>query len=192
MLKRALHRLASPHGVAALEFAIMLPVLLLLIFGGFEGFRLIMAYQRVDRVAGIAADLASRLEGSATEGDITNMLDGAMEAAKPFPIAADGRIILSAIDNSGPRKILWQRCRGAGTLASSIGTQNTNATMTGIRRTPSSTDLVIFVAEVKMKYTPPLQGLVYDEYFNFQRQAVVPSRGRVPTAIVAGGPISGC
>jgi hypothetical protein len=178
-------------GIAALEFAIILPVFILLTFGGYEGWRLVLAGQRIDNVAYSLSELASRLLSGTTEGDITNMLTGAVFIAKPFNLQSDGRLILSAIDASDGREILWQRCIGSGNLESVLGKEGSSAKVDAISRMPTSTDSVIFITEAKMKYTPPLVGLIFEPIV-LSRVAVVPGRVTNPISIDPGGPASPC
>jgi TadE-like protein len=178
-------------GVAALEFAIILPVMMLLAFGGYEGWRMVLAGQRIDNVAYSLSELSSRLLTGTTEGDVTNMLSGAMYIAKPFDMQAEGRVILSAIDASAGRQILWQRCIGDANLQSALGQQGSAANVAAIDRMPSATDSVIFVTEAKMHYTPPFVGL-FSGPIVLSRVGVVPGRVTNPTSLDAGGPSSSC
>jgi hypothetical protein len=178
-------------GVAAIEFAIILPVLMLLLFGGFEGWRLVLAGQRMDNVAYSLSDLSSRLLAGTTEGDVTNMLSGGLFIAEPFDVQSQGRVILSAIDPGDGRKILWQRCIGAGSLSSGLGIEGGNADISRIDRMPTSTNDILYVTEVSLLYTPPLVGYIYGP-LTIHRAAVVPGRVSNPTAIDPGGPSSPC
>ncbi len=178
-------------GVAAIEFAIILPVLMLILYGGYEGWRMVMAGQRMDHIAYSMSDLAARQVGTATEGDITNMLSGGLFVAKPFNVQTEGRVILTAIDPGTGRKILWQRCIGAASLTSKLGAEGGNANMVGIDRMPTSTDDFLYVTEVSFLYTPPLVGLIYGP-ITLKRIAVVPGRASNPSAISPGGPTSNC
>jgi TadE-like protein len=178
-------------GVVAIEFAVVLPLLLLLTYGGYEGWRLVLAGQRLDHVAYSLSDLASRLTPGTTEGDITNMLSGGLFVGKPFKIEEDGRVILSAIDSKPGRKILWQRCIGNGNLNSSLGAEGDNANVDSINRMPTSKDGIIYITEVNMLYTPPLVGFIYGQ-MTLRRVALTPGRVTNPSSIDVGGPVSNC
>ncbi len=178
-------------GVAAIEFAIVLPVLMLVLFGGFEGWRMILAGQRIDNIAYSMSDLAARQAGGTTEGDVTNLLSGGMFIAKPFNVQTQGRVILSAIDFNAGRKILWQRCIGAGALSSSLGAEGDDANITAITNMPTATDDLLYVTEVSFLYTSPLVGLIYGPV-TLKRVAVVPGRVSNPIVISPGGPTSNC
>ncbi len=181
----------NQSGLAALEFALVLPVLILLVLGGYEGWRMILAGQRADMVAYTLSDLASRLTNGTTEDDLTNMLIGGSMVAKPYDVAKDGRVIISAVDASAGRNILWQRCWGTKTLASSLGSEGGTADLSAITRMPTSTDSVFYITEAKLVYTPPFAGVLYDPIV-LTRTAVVPGRVSNPTAIDPKGAPSSC
>jgi Flp pilus assembly protein TadG len=178
-------------GVAAIEFAIILPVLMLLVYGGYEGWRMVLAGQRIDHVAYSVSDLSSRLVANTTEGDLTNMLSGGLFIAKPFDIQTDGRVVLSAINTDAGRQILWQRCMGAGSVVSALGVEGGNANISAVDRMPVATDDILFVTEVSLLYRPPLVGLIYGP-ITLTRTAVVPGRAINPTVINPGGQASTC
>jgi Flp pilus assembly protein TadG len=184
-------RVRNQSGVAALEFAIVLPVLILLVLGGYEGWRMVLAGQRADMVAYTLSDLASRLTNGTNEDDLTSMMIGGSMVAKPFDIGKDGRVIVSAVDASAGRKILWQRCWGTQPLASSLGLEGGSADLSAIVRMPTSTDSVFYVTEAKLIYTPPFSGFLYDPIV-LTRTAIVPGRVSNPTSIDPKGAASGC
>jgi hypothetical protein len=181
----------NQSGLAALEFAFVLPLLILLVLGGYEGWRVILAGQRADMVAYTLSDLASRLTNGANEDDLTSMLIGGSMVAKPYDMGKDGRVILSAVDASGGREILWQRCWGTKTLASDLGVEGGSADLSAIKRMPASSDSVFYVTEAMLVYKPPFSGFIFDPIV-LTRTAVVPGRVSNPTAIAPMGTPSSC
>jgi hypothetical protein len=178
-------------GVAAIEFAIILPVLMLLLYGGYEGWRMVLAGQRIDHVAYSLSDLSSRLVAGTTEGDVTNMLSGSLFIAKPFDVQTKGRVILTVVDPSAGRQILWQRCIGSASMASALGVEGGNANIAAVDRMPVAADDILFVTEASLLYEPPLVGLIYGP-ITIRRTAVVPGRVSNPTALDPGGQSSTC
>ena len=128
-------------GIALVEFAITLPVILLLGYGGIEMVNYTLANLRVSQIAMTVADNAGRVRTSIDEADINDIMTGAKKIGEPISFAANGRIILSDLEQrtntsgagSGGTKttenpngyrqwIRWQRCAGALNIASSYGT----------------------------------------------------------------------
>lgn len=118
-------------GNIATEFALIVPVLLVMMFAAAELGRFIILHQKVDRVAVTMADLVARAE-TVSESDITDIFASASEVARPFDLANLGVVMVSAItnpDGEGP-EVAWQRS-GAGTLSatSHLGTEGGAATL---------------------------------------------------------------
>jgi Flp pilus assembly protein TadG len=153
-------------GVSLVEFALLMPVLSLLILGGTEVARYIILNQKLDRLATEISDLTAQSD-TITSTDLSNIFDASTNVTWPFSIQANGAIIVSSIGQvNGQAQVLWQRiCPGNGcswsgttTFVSRIGVQGGSATMpTGF--TVSSTDNVI-VAEVFYGFAPFLWRLM--------------------------------
>ena len=106
-------------GNVAIEFALAVPILMLLLLGGIELGRYILLHQKLQRVAISTADLVARAE-KITENRLQDVFAAAGEVALPYRLGSRGVVIVSAISNpagAGP-EIAWQRT-GAGTVAAS-------------------------------------------------------------------------
>jgi Flp pilus assembly protein TadG len=127
-------------GLALTEFAITAPVILLLGLGGVEMANYVMANLRISQLAMSVADNAGRVRTSIDEGDISEVMIGALKLGEPLNFSANGRIILSDLEQrtttsgtggrgavtadnpNGYRQwIRWQRCAGALSVTSSYG-----------------------------------------------------------------------
>jgi Flp pilus assembly protein TadG len=75
-------------GLAAVEFALILPVMIVLIFGIFETSQALAARADVVNLTSAAADLVAQ-EGAVTNADITNVYAAATEMLYPFPRTGD-------------------------------------------------------------------------------------------------------
>ena len=167
---RALRLPGDSRGVALVELAYSLPLILV---GGLYSAELanfVTVNQRVSSVVSMVADNAARM-GSAssltvkqiTESDINDLLLGANEQSGLLALKTNGRIILSSLEqnSSGGQWIHWQRCYGAKTYASTNGVQGDGATGTAFpgmgKGTPKITapaaSAVMFV-EVAYTYKP--------------------------------------
>lgn len=141
-------------GVTAMEFAFILPVLMMLVFATSEFGRLILVTQKLQNGTFIVADLASRDE-TLSEVQLDNMFLALDNLIQPFEFGASGTAIVSSVtaDLDGDPMINWQR-RGAGTLdqASTIGSAGDEAAL------PDALVLAagetIIVAEVHYQYSP--------------------------------------
>ena len=103
-------------GVAFLEFAFALPVVLALGLLGLETANYAMSNLRVSNIAMLTADNAARVRDSIDEGDIVELFTGAKMSGSNINFAQNGRIILTDIEQTstgGKQWVRWQRCDGA-------------------------------------------------------------------------------
>jgi hypothetical protein len=103
-------------GVAFLEFAFALPVVLALGLLGLETANYAMANLRVSNIAMLTADNAARVRDSIDEGDIVELFTGAKMSGSNIAFAQNGRIILTDLEQTttgGKQWVRWQRCDGA-------------------------------------------------------------------------------
>lgn len=107
---------ACTSGVALIEFAVALPVLMVLGLMGLETANYAMAHLRVSNIAVLTADNAARVRDSIDEADIIELFTGAKLSGANIQFAQNGRIILSDLEPTGTgtnQWIRWQRCDGA-------------------------------------------------------------------------------
>lgn len=154
------------RGVSIIEYALALPVLLIMGLYGMETANFAIANLRVNQIAMITADNASRLQSPLDEADINQLLYGAKKVGSGIAFAANGRIILSDVEKttSGNGQYMrWQRCSGALNFTSSYGTPTTLTNTTSNTTTQigptgnqvgASTGLTVMFAEVQYNYQP--------------------------------------
>ena len=103
--RRTLARLLrSAGGNVAVEFALAVPVILLMMLGSAEMARFVILHQKMDRVATTMSDLVSRAE-TITESQIDDIFTAADQVAEPFDLGGLGVVIVSSVtntDGSGP------------------------------------------------------------------------------------------
>lgn len=138
--------------VAAIEFALVVPILSILFLGGFELTRYVLIYQKLSKTAASMSDLISRSD-KLSEADISNTFNAVQWLMAPYYEENKVRVIVSSIMDDGTGNLVnWQRC-GGGTLvdASELGTQGSYVTL------PNTFDLKLnedtIVAEVHYDYT---------------------------------------
>lgn len=116
---RQLRRLRrNTQGVSIIEFALSLPILLVLILGGLESANYALAHLRVSQIAMTVADNAGRVETTMDEIDVSEVFAGAELVGQAIDFEANGRIVLSSLQPNNlsgadeGQMINWQRCFG--------------------------------------------------------------------------------
>ncbi len=125
--------LACRSGVIAVEFALVVPVLLTLFLGGIDTAWLVIAHYKLERAAGSVIDLAARTQ-TLRPSDIQDIFTAADMVAKPFDLGTDGRVIASSVTNpTGTGAIVdWQQVSTGGIAATSrVGASGGTAQLGG-------------------------------------------------------------
>jgi hypothetical protein len=124
-------RRRNQRGVAALEFALMLPILMVMLLGAMDVTRYMLYQQKVDRIAFTVTDLVTQSQ-SVTTAKMNDIALAAAQIMQPFAFGASGVIIVSSIykdPNQAYPVIRWQYT-GGGTLARGSKIGNVNGTPT--------------------------------------------------------------
>lgn len=130
-------------GAAAIEFALVMPILLMFGMYGIELANMASVDMQVSQMAVSVADNASRL-GQTTntsvaptinENDVDSVMFGASRQGRGIDITNKGRIVLSSLERdsaSGKQFIHWQRCHGGKTgHRSAYGNDSSNNGLNG-------------------------------------------------------------
>ncbi len=126
-------------GLAVVEFALCLPLFLLLAITGIEFTNYIVTRKAIGEVAAQVADNASRMGDKSvlrnrqvTEADVADLFTGASLHAQSYDLKANSRVILSSLEQNadGGQWIHWQRCFGNQAHASSYGNEGDGKTGT--------------------------------------------------------------
>lgn len=195
-------------GVAMIEFAFAMPLLLSGGMIGSETAFLVLTHMQVSQIAMQVADNASRVgeqdvltARKVYDRDIAETLIGAEKLGEEIKLFEQGRVIISSLQRNaqGGQWIAWQRCRGALQHQSSYGKQGDGATGTsfpgmgvpGRYITASSGTAVMFV-EVSYDYNSLTPFDVFEDN-RITYTAVFNVRdNRDLTKIYPGGPIASC
>lgn len=112
------HLLAGFHkeakGVAALEFALIAPILLLLFLGTLEISLAIAVDRKISRISSAVADLITQSQTLSSQEieDIMDIADNIM-----FPYDDVPRIVVTGIEiKSGAAKVVWSQARNGGVV----------------------------------------------------------------------------
>ncbi|GAA0448919.1 hypothetical protein GCM10009095_15760 [Sphingomonas molluscorum] len=161
---------ADVRGVALLEFALSLPLLLTVTLYGVETANLAIAKMRVNQIASTIADNAARVRDNIDERDVNELLLGANLLGGGIDFGARGRVVVSSVSPNGlsgsqaGQWIRWQRCTGALNTPESqprYGREGTGKTTGSLKFIGSSTRSIaassttnLILAEVTYRYKP--------------------------------------
>ena len=167
----------SCRGAVAIEFAMVVPLMVLLVLGGVDMGRYALVYQKAQRTAATVADLLAG-EPILTDASIDSVLAASTHVMRPFPVGDNARVIGSMLtlqtDSSGgfdsATVVDWQRCWVApgytGLAAnSSYGTSGNSPTAypPGFQVLPANTTVTIMVAEVVYQHQYLFMDFLGDE-----------------------------
>lgn len=119
----------SNSGVSLVEFGLCLPLLAMIIMGGLECINLVLANQKIERIASTTADTIARNTLAPNEQSFHDTFTAVDRIAQPFTVMPRGRIIMTGVigTNQGGNvvnKVTWQRCGGTRTdFTSGVGAE---------------------------------------------------------------------
>jgi Flp pilus assembly protein TadG len=148
MLKRLRRFVTARKGSAAIEFAVVAPMMLFLLFGSVDLLDVLSANKRVQNVASSLADVVAR-DTSVTSDEITGLwaaLDVLM-----FPDEGTNvnvRVSSVSIVNTSTARVVWSRGHGM-----SERTQNSTVTLPAAMMTPGTS---VIMTETTYAYSSPL------------------------------------
>ena len=137
---------AAKQGVAAVEFALILPILVVILLATFDGGRAIAAYMKM-RAATYALASITNQYSTIQSVDMTAILGATSVVMAPYSSGSPGVVISQIkINNSGVSKIEWSAA------------QNATARSVNSSISPPSAMVVnssyLVLAEVSYTYTP--------------------------------------
>lgn len=112
--------IASVRAVAAVEFALVSPLLILLYIGGFQLMDVISAYRKVTVTVRTLADLTSQNE-KITLAEADAILNGARQVMTPYS-TADSTLVFAelSVDKNGTAHMVWTWPSNAGISAEDV------------------------------------------------------------------------
>jgi len=112
-LRRAVAAVMDRSASVTVEFVLVLPIMLTIMFGAMEGTQLLMCYMKVVDATQTVADLVCQQQSVAST-DIDNFATAADLVMQPYSSGALG-IAISSVTfdiNTGAAKVAWQDTRG--------------------------------------------------------------------------------
>lgn len=203
----------NASGAAAVEFALILPIMLIMGLYGTEIANMASANILVSQMALSVTDNASRLgqtdnsgvTPTITESDVDGILYGALRQGASLGFSTKGRVILTSLEKdtgTGKQYIHWQRCRGSLAKTSAYGNDSTanglnGAVITGLgsgtQKVTAKTGSAVMFAEVYYQYRGVF-GSMYVGTITMKREAafIVRDDRNLTPALTGGGSQSAC
>jgi len=152
-LGKLLKRFARERrGVAAVEFALTVPLLLLLYMGSTEVSQLITIDQRVTTISGTMGDLVAQANGKLSLSNLNDYFAAANKILLPFSNATLKPVVTCvSVDKDGIVKVVWSEARNGATARTVGATYKLPAEMVNI-----SKNSYVIVSEASYSYMPVL------------------------------------
>ncbi len=172
------------RGTSAIEFALLIPPILILALGGMELATNILTRSRVNALGRLAADNAARISdgtamqaSSVRESDINDLFLGIQMQSGSLDLKQNGRVIISSLETNtdGGQWIHWQRCFGAAAFTSAyplgIGAHGTGFGGVQIKgqTVKARAGDAVMVVEIAYDYSP----LVSAHWAGFSTQRII-------------------
>ncbi len=170
----------AEQGLAAVEFALALPLLIVITFGSIEVVRYVIIVQKIEKVSLTLSDLVAQSE-TITTADLNQIIVAAKEVMSPYNFDTDGYAIISSVTKTGiyPPVVNWQYKSSGTTRTSAIGSSGSNATI------PSGFTMIdgdtVIITEVFFNYTPMLSGIIYNSSQIYNYSIYKPRLGNLKT-----------
>ena len=146
------------QGIAALEFALTLPVWITLILGMGDGAYYLLVNEKSDRIAYSVTDIVTQYQ-TVTIANLNDIVSATSQLMKPFPFSSQGVVIITSIykPSGQTAKICWQYTGGGSLVQTSkIGTTG------GVPTLPQGLQLNdnenVIVSEVFYNFSPLFVG----------------------------------
>ncbi|MEM8694529.1 MAG: TadE/TadG family type IV pilus assembly protein [Pseudomonadota bacterium] len=214
--KKLINRLAmikrlkkDDEGIALVEFAFSLPILLALIFGALETANYALAHLRVSQIAMTVADNAGRVDTAIDEANIYEVFAGAALVGESLDFNANGRIVLSSLQPNNlsgsdeGQMINWQRCMGQLTsVTPAYGVEDDGRTDDSLEngmgpagnRITATTGTAVMFVEVTYNYRPliPNLGMLGTRQIRYESAFNVRDRTNQDISNTQGLTVNGC
>ncbi|MEM6616535.1 MAG: TadE/TadG family type IV pilus assembly protein [Pseudomonadota bacterium] len=150
---RTLSRFNSDsRGTSGIEFAMILPVMVILYVGCVEVSDSVSNNRKVAAVASAVGDLAAQ-SANLSDGEINDIFDAATAIIAPYSAAPLEMVLTGvAVDNNGNARVAWSEARGRTEYS-----ENSTFPLPNRLAQPNTFHVV---SEVDYKYTPLLQSFI--------------------------------
>ena len=165
-MRRQLRRFAiGTKAAAAVEFALILPLMLTLYLGSVELSSAISVDKRVAVVSGSLGDLVARARNSITPGEIDDFFRAASATMAPYSNAEVEQVVTNVyVDHYGVGHVVWSRGYNGGTKHNVGSNYELKDNFADLAR-----DSEVIVAEAQTRYLP-LFGYVFETPFTLYHE----------------------
>ena len=144
--------LRDPRGLAAVEFALIFPLMIAFYLGAVETSNMLTANRRVTSVAYTAADITAQAI-SISDADMTDIFAASSAILRPFSVTPLSIRVSSVVANSsGVNKVWWSDGFQTAGLA-----ENSTVTLPAGLTSPGTS---VIMAEVTYEYSSPISETV--------------------------------
>jgi Flp pilus assembly protein TadG len=138
---------ADLAGLSAVEFALVLPIMLTLYLGGVELSDALTINRKITHVTSTLADLVAQSK-TITDSDMEDIFDAAESIMAPYEATGLEMVVSGiSIDADGVATVSWSDTRGGTALT-------VNSTYTGLPVGVAQASTFLVVAKVNYDYTP--------------------------------------
>jgi len=204
-LFRAPRLLGNESGMALVEFALSLPLVIALGIGGFELAHFALTNMRVNQIALSVADNAGRVLNGIDEADVTEVFAGARITGDPIDFEQKGRVVLSSLQHNGlenedeGQMVNWQRCWGELDAAPLYAVENdgrTDGSLQGMgppaQQIASVRGTAVMFVEVTYNYEPMIGGVLSPRRIRYESAFIVRNRTNNDITNIGSIPESTC
>jgi Flp pilus assembly protein TadG len=151
--------LAHEGGVAYIEFALSLSILLMLFLGSIEVTRYILIMQKLEKAVETVADVVTQADANTdplTTAQMSALMGAVPDLMNPYTFGTNGLVVVTDISKTGTSNpvINWQYC-GGGTL---VTTSKLGSTIGGAATLPTGYTMIageeVVIAEIFYSYSP--------------------------------------
>lgn len=154
-------------GIAAVEFALILPIMLLLFLGSFETTNLVLAYMKLEASAETAADLVAqtRVNTVLQSTDFTNITNAAKQVLTPLPTSGTlVKIAFASVTyNTGSAVIDWHTEVNSATPITTANIPN-NASLANLGNQASGSADSVIIVTLTYSYSSPSTYMLSSSY----------------------------
>lgn len=160
----------AERGVAAIEFALILPFMLVVYLGSMEASTLISVDRKVQSVAGTIGDLVARADGTLTATQIQDYFRAASGIMTPYSSDPVLQVVTAVNVQNGEATVAWSRQYKDG-VYSAITPHAENAPYPlPAEMIAISGEQTVIVGEASYSFTP-LFGMIFNQPVNLYRSS---------------------